>query len=351
MIMRDDKLAAEASSLLRTRVHLLLAACFGVPITLLLGAYVWLAVDHGTLQLWNAVVHESGRYSLQGTIFYYSHFLREIPVDFAYALFLATSFATAEGILGIKESTDRHLAAIITGVTLIAGVTLAGAAMAAVSLQQGLQSAIYDLFQFRTRDDLIAYGSHWHFHWLSTIWFGAATMLYIPFSTVVLGYPADNASSVPRTVKWLPWMYVAALTLLFGLSSNIFMDVRYTGHQAREILTHGPITVLFGLGSLHAVSMLLRRDRSLRGENAKPIPPLERNTWIALVLVFAIPVFLSVVSFSGDLMDVGQSKQGLAAMVAGHAFEHVLDYVFVILLATGIYGSIVLVSAKTESTR
>jgi hypothetical protein len=36
-------------------------------------------------------------------------------------------------------------------------------------------------------------------------------------------------------------------------------------------------------------------------------------------------------------MDAGQSERGLAAMVGAHFFEHVLDYLIVILLAAGGY--------------
>jgi hypothetical protein len=38
-------------------------------------AYVGLVVQHGSLWLGDAIVHESGRYSFAGTVFYFEHFV------------------------------------------------------------------------------------------------------------------------------------------------------------------------------------------------------------------------------------------------------------------------------------
>src|SRR5262245_58650599 len=53
--------------------------------------------------------------------------------------------------------------------------------------QHGWTSAALDLLQFRTRDDLVEYGSHWRFHWLSTVWFGVAAMLGAPLIARLCG--------------------------------------------------------------------------------------------------------------------------------------------------------------------
>ncbi len=350
--MQETELStAPAHSLLTTRSCLLFSAYFGAPLGLLVGSYVWLAVDHGTPWLWNVVVHEGGDHTLRHTIFYFSHFLREIPVDVAYALFLATYFAKFVGVSGGVGSGSRKRAAATATGAMGAAVALAVLALVAASAQQGFGSAFRDLLQYRTRDDLYAYGSHWHFHWLSTIWFGTTAMLLVPFSAAIFGRGTDGALPRRKALTWLPWIYFFALTLAFGVSIDTFVDIRYAGHQAREIITHGPITALLGLGSLHVVSMRLRRHRRLSEKSALPILRRNRGTWFALALFFAIPLFLALVSWTGDVIDAGQSEHGLAAMVGGHVFEHVLDYAFVAILAVGIYGLLLLDSTKHGDMR
>jgi hypothetical protein len=54
--------------------------------------------------------------------------------------------------------------------------------------------------------------------------------------------------------------------------------------------------------------------------------------------VVAIPAYLAVSMLRGDVMAVAQSDRGLAAMVAGHLFEHTLDFVLVGLLTAVGYG-------------
>jgi hypothetical protein len=59
---------------------------------------------------------------------------------------------------------------------------------------------------------------------------------------------------------------------------------------------------------------------------------------LLLILFLLIPLYLAVVTLSGDMLEAGQSERGLAAMVGAHFFEHVLDYLLVTLLATGGYA-------------
>lgn len=53
---------------------------------LVMGAYLWLALDHGTLWLFPTVVHESGDYTFLQTILYFRHVIRsEHTVDYLLA--------------------------------------------------------------------------------------------------------------------------------------------------------------------------------------------------------------------------------------------------------------------------
>lgn len=81
-------------SLTGTPSRMLSALRMGLALTAVGFSYLWPATDHRTLGLRNVVVQASGRYTLGETILYFSHFLWEVPVAIAYALFL---LGTARG--------------------------------------------------------------------------------------------------------------------------------------------------------------------------------------------------------------------------------------------------------------
>lgn len=288
---------------------------FVIPALVLAASYLWLALDRGTPLLWSVIVHESGRYTLGQTIFYLSHFLREVPVLIAYVLFLlAVSGARP------PENVSGARAALLAAAIIV----LLGAALVGTVRTHGLNSALLDLLQYRTRDDLAGYGTHWRYHWLSTLWFGAATAT----APVVLQRITHRTLLLPHS-GWTrgAWAYFLVLTMVFGLSSDVFVDMRYAGHQAREIMTHGPVTLLLGLG------LLLPESRRTSGRH---VDAASSRIHLGLgVLVLVVPAYLALVTLTGDAMSQGQTEHGLGAMVAGHYFEHSLDYLLVVLLVSG----------------
>jgi hypothetical protein len=293
-----------------------------IPVAVLLASYLWLALNHGTLRLWNVVVHESGRYTLGETVLYFSHFLREVPIALAYALFLLS--ASENTTLG-GGGWGRRGFSLPRWVFLLGAAVLVGVALLATSLGAGLGSALEDLLQYRTRDDLAGYGTHWRYHWLSTVWFGAIATVAPALTRRVRGLPHLG---VHRAWTRAAWVYFMGLTVIFGLSTDIFVDARYAGHQAREILTHGPVTLLLGLGMLLAWSSAGRTGSERRD-------PIGRATPLLVGVALLVPIHLAVVSLHGDVMAEGQSALGLSAMVAAHYFEHSLDYLLVFLLLLG----------------
>ena len=48
---------------------------------MLLGAFVVICFHTGTIWPWTRVVHEDGRHTLIGTILYFEHATRELPLD------------------------------------------------------------------------------------------------------------------------------------------------------------------------------------------------------------------------------------------------------------------------------
>jgi hypothetical protein len=308
------------------RVALSLAA---IPFAMLAAMYVWLAVAHGTWDLLPVVVHESGRYTLLGTVLYFSHFLREIPVDVAMAFAISASALSLWTPAPRGDATRRRLIMACAATALaIAVIGFVGAAAV-----HGAASARLDLLQFRTRDDEVAAGSHWNYHLLSTLWFllGALPVLRLTMAAAGLATrPAELRGR--RVARALAWGYVTALCLVFGISSLAWTSSRYAGHQARELLTHVPVTLMLTAAALAALAGPPAFERDTRGAGTRILDALRRDaaSWIACVLLAA---FLAWRALSGDVLAEGQSSLGLPAMVGGHFFEHALDYVLTPLVA------------------
>ena len=115
------------------------------------------------------------------------------------------------------------------------------------------------------------------------------------------------------------------MTVVWRLSAEVFTSVRFAGHQAREIATMAVVAMPLTLGSL----WWMTGRKACGPTSMRPT----RATWLRASLLVVIPLWLVGVMASGDVMREGQSGNGLAAMVAGHVFEHVLDYVLVALAA------------------
>ena len=286
------------------------------PLVLVAAAYAWLAIAHGTPQLWNVIVHESGHYTLGGTILFFRHHLREVPVDIVMALTLATAVATMSPGVSRRPVPWAGIAAV-----LLIGLTFA----MAVS-EEGVAEAAKDLLQFRTRDDDVSYGSHWRFHLLSTVWFVCATMVLAAVTSgSVRVLRADGAA---RKLALVSWAVNIVLTLAFGLTMEPFTSGRYIGHQAREIMTHGVITLPF------TFALGLQRI----GPRGHAEPAGLFVTILAWLGVLLIPLFLALAFSRTGLEETAQLSAGLSGVVAAHVFEHVLDYILVVLLTVAMVG-------------
>jgi len=72
-----------------------LAAVLAVPALVWTISYVLLAREFGRWNLLKVKIHESGHYTLAETLFYYSHFLRELPIDTLLACAVLWTYSVA----------------------------------------------------------------------------------------------------------------------------------------------------------------------------------------------------------------------------------------------------------------
>jgi hypothetical protein len=310
---------------------------FGVPTAVLAGAFVWLAVEHRTIALWNVVVHESGRYTLGQTILYFSHFLREIPTVIAMSLFVV-----ATGALPGRARVGSSVSLMWTVAGLAGAGLLVAVSFFVAARDHGVSEALQNLNQLYTRDDLPAYGSHWRFHFLSTMWFGLASPVVAWLGTRLFGGPASAGplSSLPGRIAWI---YFALLTVVYGITTEPLLDPRFIGHQARELFTHALVTLPLGLG------LVALANRSA-GVDA-PRAGVPRPSMAAVLAVVTIPIYLAVAMRLTDSLASGQTQGGLAAMVAAHFFEHSLDYLLAGCLVAGLANAAHLTDVVAKAFR
>jgi hypothetical protein len=273
----------------------------------------------------DAAVHEDGRHALAGTVLYWRHFLREVPVAALYAVMAAGACAA----YGPHPGRPRRAALswCMVAAALLVALAAAGAVQAA-----GVRTALWDLLQAYVRDDGWAYGSHWRVHALSTLAFLLAALA----GAALLGRAVDGAFARPRRRPRRRWLggslaAFAVLSLLWLPTPEPVVDPRAIGHQAREAVTHLLITLPLALG----VWLLVHRDGGVPAAGLQR-PPAEIVA--AGLAAAAVVSGLGVAALATRAAQVARPGAALSSLVAAHAFEHTLDYIFVALLTAWCAG-------------
>ena len=263
---------------------------FYLPLAVLSAAFVILCVHHSTVWPWNVVVHEDGRRTLLDTIFYFAHAAGELPLD------LLLSGAVAGAILcAFPAPAARPLGILVAICLALDAIIIAGA-----------RTPVSYLFQFHTRDDEpMVYGSHWHYHFLSQ-----AALMLLPLIFVLIKY---------NRVLVTAWTIFAALTIVFGISSDSFIDPRYLGHQARELFTHTLVTIPLAAYLTWRTHSCVPRSHSCER--------LELN-WKPALAFLAISIYLAAGVLLTGARHQAQSADW-TAVICAHFFEHSFSYLIV----------------------
>ena len=263
---------------------------FYLPLAVLSAAFVILCVHHSTVWPWNVVVHEDGRRTLLDTIFYFDHAAGELPLD------LLLSGAVAGAILcAFPAPAARPLGILVAICVALDAIIIAGA-----------RTTVSYLFQFHTRDnEPMVYGSHWHYHFLSQ-----AALMLLPLVLVSIKY---------NRVLVTAWAVFAALTIVFGISSDSFIDPRYLGHQARELFTHTLVTIPLAAYLTWRTHSCVPRSHSCER--------LELN-WKPALAFLAISIYLAAGVLVTGARHQAQSADW-TAVICAHFFEHSFSYLIV----------------------
>jgi len=282
-----------------------------------------------------SMVHEDGQRTLLGSLFYFEHALRELPLDLLLALAIGGS------AIAILPQAERPSAQArrrrATGLALLACFAIA-TILAGTVWRVGASGALDNFLQYHTRPGApLEWGSHWRYHLLSRL---ALLMLAVGLSGILQTLIGGEQRKITRAGPLLVASSLAAFlafTILFsaGLRSLLapLRDPVYIGHQAREIFTHLLVTIPAAWG----LCLLFAR----RAEDSN-IPERSAPHWWTLFAVATgvvgalLGVAVCLASLMVDAASHGQSAD-LAILLFPHFFEHGFGYLVVPVTAALVY--------------
>lgn len=276
---------------------------FAVPGTIWAMSYAYLAIHHRRVNLINISIHESGRYTLLQTLFYCSHFLRELPIDTLYTLCIFWTLSVVEPrVLG--GWVNPHSYPLLAALALFVLVVFSGSIG-----QVGLKSSLLDLLQARETDEEVAFGAHWQMHGLSTL---SLMLIFILPATFFELESVGFISSV--------FVSFILLSLFFKVGIRSVMDPRWILHGAREILT---FCLLIGVPLFFPLIARIITEGRLTTAAAV----------VALAIVL-LGTHYTRLTLRTDIGKASRAQPGLPAscLIFSHFFEHALDFVYMILL-------------------
>ena len=128
-------------------------------------AYCAISISTAQPWPWLEVVHESGDRTLIGTILYFEHGARELPLDLLLGVALGGSvlFASPTPTRTTSAPHRARLGLLGAGVLAVVAVIIAGTLWTG-----GLEMLTDNLLQLHTRPGTpLTWGAHWRYHLLS----------------------------------------------------------------------------------------------------------------------------------------------------------------------------------------
>ncbi len=320
----------------KTFRSLTLAACV-LPATVLSAAYTAICFYTRNPWPWNETVHESGNRTLLGTIFYYQHAARELPLD------IILGVAVAGSVLFLFPSGNRrnsdippasaipasgfHRGAFGLATLIILGTIVGGTLWAG-----GITMLRDNLAQLQTRPGAqLVWGAHWRYHLLSRL-----TLMLVSFGfaglvvLTVQGKRGAGEKSGLLVVATALGLF-ALLSVVFSLNGDPFFDPVFLGHQVRETFTH----LLVTLPIAWATCLVLARDNwDYVGTGTVSV------LWPVLAGVAGSLTGLYLLAAGLDTSAASQGQtQNVILLICPHFFEHTFSYFVVALVAGLTYGS------------
>ena len=241
----------------------LIAILISSPLVYMLISYAYLAWWHGRPYLLNTIVHENGRLTLLGSVFYFDHFVAHVPMIAAFGWCAVGGVAlTARVPRGVHLAFGAGLAAVLL---LSAATVLVVLSFLASLFTVGWQRTIDYLLQRIERDGVMSKGGLWNQLQLSNVPIALGTIgLGSALRTVNSEYPALGD---PRLFAGGMVCIGAAAAVLVVMSMATwprwrdFLNPRWLAHSMREVATYPLTGIPTALGSVVLVQYLLWAER------------------------------------------------------------------------------------------
>lgn len=334
VLRHETELRASVKPFSKTKT--LQVICFALPVLLLVGAYLHMVARYDKLWLFNTIVHERGKYTLLEVIFYFRHFLWELPMKTVYAFMIVGTFyyfgkPVSPGIDTEKPLISNNKIILSAAVFLFIGIF----SFVITANQLGYHETLLEVAQFR-RSELhpTSFGCHWRNHFLSNIALYTTSIAMVVFYRFITG---DNSGTRRRFSFLLPFTAILFIlvTLIFGINTDPFYIPSYLGHQLREIFgTDLSITMPLMMGIL--IYLEEKYDPGVRQTATNN--PQDSQKAIRRIIYWSIPTVLIAcflilkvltLNIAGEISKLG-STAGWSKLdlFAWHFFEHSLDYVY-----------------------
>lgn len=287
----------------------LLVSASVVPILVWLGSYIYLAWYYRRWRLSGIRIHESGRYTLSETVLYFNHFLRELFIDTLYTIALFVVYL-AVGSDSILTGLDPYFPVLVGLLLMFLGIVVWGSIR-----KVGGKLTALDLFQYRELDTVTSWGSHWQMHFLSTL-----AILLIAIFPITVAPPIQHTSLI---IAVLIAFFV--LSVIFGTGMKAVTDERWLMHGGREILTFVPLGVIPALVPLIGDFLNAGLQITVTGT-------------IVLLMIGALGGYYLWALSRSDVTALAQGNYKPPYLIASHFFEHVLDYIYLVLLMLVLLG-------------
>lgn len=313
-----------------------MAILISLPLVYVLTSYAYLAYWHGRPYLLNTIVHENGRLTLLGSVFYFDHFVAHVPMIAAFGL-------CAVGGVALTARVPRD--AFSPGLT---AVFLLGAAAAlyvfsflASVFVAGWQRTIDYVMQRIERDGVMSKGGLWNQLQLSNVPIALGT---IGIGSALRTLNSEGAALGDASLSAGGMACIgaaAAILIVMSIATwpkwRKYLNPRWLAHSMREVATFPLTGIPIALGSVVVVQYLLF------GPSVWTLRP----GWLSVLLI-AVSVLIVGIEFalirSVDILAIAQKpsfakeRMSIAYLLASHVFEHALDFVFIALFAGGTYA-------------
>lgn len=333
-------------------VALSFCAIFGA---MLVAAYIVICLRTGTVWPWSLYVHETGLRTLTGTVFYFEHAARELPLDLVLGI-------TIGGCLLMVCPPDRCWPApqgagrrrsrrFALATALVVAVILGGA-----WVEIGWRALLDNLLQYHTRPSFgLEWGSHWRYHLLSRLALILGSVGLAGLLCLFTGAPAGRGRRDGLAVALVSLAVFFIATIIFTASPQdlllVFVDPYYLGHQTREVLTHVAMTLPAGWGiSLLFAGRASDPNRAPKISWPTKVAPFHIWTIGSGFLAAGLSLYLLVGAMINDAGSLGQTRDTLM-LIFPHFFEHSFTYLVVPAVALLTYQMVGNAAVAREGAR